>query len=111
MALDSAGILTLIQDQDFMRKIATNAIVQAYIVIGEAASTPNRDERHAKALEVAAQDPLNDDSTFWRAFVAGFLAGNRGSIADAGVAQGATDSTILSFLANSWNDLSGVKAS
>jgi hypothetical protein len=103
MALTSTQILTLIEDADFVRKLAINGFAIAAQIIGEAANTAGRDERHNYAIQLINQDPLEHKSRFWRSYAAMILAANTSLDANS------DDAALQTAIGISWNDLAGVK--
>jgi hypothetical protein len=102
--LTSTQILTLLEDADFVRKLAINGFTIASQIIGEAASTNGRDERHNYAIQLINQDPLEHKSRFWRAYAATVLTANTS------LSASSDDAALQTAIGVSWNDLAGVKA-
>ncbi|AFY71913.1 hypothetical protein Pse7367_3680 (plasmid) [Thalassoporum mexicanum PCC 7367] len=103
MALSSQQILSLIENADFVRKLAVNGFAIAGLIIGEAASTIGRDERHNYAIQLINQDPLDHKNRFWRAYAATVLS------IDTSLSESSDDAALQTAITNSWNDLAGVK--
>jgi hypothetical protein len=104
MALTSTQILTLIEDADFVRKLAVNGFAIAAQIIGEASSTTGRDERHDYAIRLINQDPLDHKNRFWRAYAATVLSANTS------LSASSDDAALQTAIGISWNDLAGVKS-
>jgi hypothetical protein len=103
MALTSNQIINLIEDADFVRKLAVNGFAIAGQIIGEAASTTGRDQRHNYGIQLISQDPLDHKNRFWRSFAATVLAANTS------IDRTSDDATLQTAIGISWNDLAGVK--
>jgi hypothetical protein len=104
MALTSTDILALIEDIDFVRKLAINGFAIASQIIGEAANTTGRDERHNYAIQLIAQDPLDQKNRFWRAYATTVLSANTS------LSASSDDAALQTAIGISWNDLAGVKS-